>query len=177
MSTATMTAVHPFEQSGNGKAPFRYVGIVHQEIAYGEAVVGSVGGCLMTTKPGGTCDYCGQYILNMFRVESADGNRFKVGCDCIAKVDETAPVRNVSQMRADIKRMKAERDLARIIQARANMEHAHSLKSQPHPTAFMASNGKTLHDYAGWLFTNGGTAGKLRAARMVEASISARVED
>ena len=81
MTTATeTTSIHPFEAAGLGKAPFRYVGTAVQEIGVdGRRVLGHVGGATVTTKPGGTCAYCGTYIVNMFDIESADGNRFTAG--------------------------------------------------------------------------------------------------
>ena len=72
-------AAHKFESAGLGKAPFRFIGYEHKTYqAHPSAPV----------QVGGSCDYCGQGISNMYHVKSADGNRFKVGSDCIAKVDD-----------------------------------------------------------------------------------------
>lgn len=167
------TKIHPFEKAGLGKAPFRYVGVVAQEISHGQRVIGSVGGCAVTTKAGGTCAYCHKYILNMFNVESSDGKIFHVGCDCICKVDaKLAPL-----VEKDAKKLKADREQARITAAKAALPEAHVLKSQPHPNPYHASNGKTLWHYVEWLFANGGKSGQLRAARMVELAIAPRVEE
>lgn len=166
----TQTTIHPFESRGLGKAPFRYVGIQHQEISYGQRVIGSAGGVPITTKPGGTCAYCHAYIVNMFNVESADGQRFHVGCDCIRKVDGAL----AKLVDADVKKDKAAREAARIQQAKDALPHAELLKGQPHPIAYHAADGKSLWHYAGWLLQNGGKSGQLRAARMIEAAISPR---
>jgi len=163
------TAMHPFERAGLGKAPFRYVGIEAQEISHGERVIGSVGGCQVTTQPGGTCAYCGHYIVNMFMVESAEGRRFHVGCDCIRKVNDSGLV---EACKADQKKAKTERALARIAAAKAALADAHRLQNTPHPTPYHAEQGKTRADYAVWLFANGGVSGQLRAARMVEAAMA-----
>lgn len=168
MCQATSAAIHPFEKAGLGKAPFRYVGMVDQEISYGQRVIGSVGGIPIMTKPGGTCDYCGQYIVNMFNVVSADGHKFHVGCDCIHKVD----ARLEQAIKPDLKKMKAARDKARIEQARADLPNAHLLRNDPHPSPYHAEQGKRLWHYCEWLLKNGGTSGKLRAARMIEAAIA-----
>lgn len=162
------TMIHPFEQRGLGKAPFRYVGVEFQEISYGQRVIGSVGGVAVTTKPGGTCAYCGQYIVNMFNVESADGERFHVGCDCIRKVDGKL----AKLVDADVKKLKQQREDARIADARAALADAHGLRSQRHPIVWQANEGKTAWDYAAWLFQNAGKSGQLRAARMVELAIA-----
>jgi|ERR1700738_1102613 len=167
------TAIHPFEKAGLGKAPFRYVGVEAQEMSQGRRVLGSVGGCEVSTTPGGTCAYCSHYILNMFIVESADGNRFHVGCDCILKVDAKLGV----EVSKDVKKLKKDREIARIKNAMENLPQAYSLKSQPHPNAYHAEQGKTLWHYVEWLFKNCGKSGQLRAARMVELAIAPAVEE
>ena len=171
------TAMHPFERSGNGKAPFRYVGMIHQEISYGERVIGSVGGIAVTTKPGGTCDHCGTYIVAMFAVESSDGKRFKVGCDCILKVDAVAPIRNAAKFAADRKAAKLWNEQSRIAAAVAALAtDPWGLTSKPHPIAWRAAHGDTMADWCRWMFANSGHAGKIRTARVVEAA-TARAAD
>lgn len=172
MAVAT-TYIHPFEKAGLGKAPFRYVSMIAQEIRNGERVIGSVGGCEITTKPGGTCDYCGTYIVNMFKVRSSDDQEFKVGCDCIYKVD----TKLTRAIEPDIKKAKLARENARIAEAIGNLPHAHSLHSQPHPTKYMADQGKTLWHYCQFLLTRGGQSGKLSGARMVERAIANHIDE
>jgi hypothetical protein len=174
MNMTTATQMHSFEKAGLGLSPFRYVGMEHQEIEYGQRVIGSVGGCSITTKPGGTCAYCGQYIVNMFQVESADGKRFHVGCDCIEKVGDAGLIKLVA---ADLKKLKAQREADRIVRAKSALPKAYGLTNQPHPNGYMAEQGKTLRDYCEWLMTHSGTAGKLRAARMIEAAIASIAEE
>ena len=145
-------AIHPFERSGLGKAPFRYLGILHQEINYGEAVIGSVGGIPITTHAGGTCDHCGHAIIDMFRVQSVDGKIFKVGCDCINKVD----TKLAAVIKSDAKKAKEAREDARIAAAKAALPIAYALTSQPHPTAWRAQQGDTMGDYCKWMFQNAG---------------------
>ena len=99
----------------------------------------------------------------MFVVESADGQRFHVGCDCIRKVDDQGGmIRDAGKFADDVKRMKKDREAARIAEAKANLPQAHALRNQPHPNAWHASEGKTLAHYCEWLFANSGTAGRLR---------------
>ena len=138
------TTIHPFEKAGLGKAPFRYIGIEAQEMQYGQRVIGSVGGMTVTTQAGGTCAYCGHYILNMFNVESADGQRFHVGCDCIHKINDAGLIRATQ---VDQKTLKAAREDARIATAKAALPAAHALRSQPHPNPYHAGQGRTPADY------------------------------
>jgi len=95
---ATVRA-HRWELSGLGRAPFRYLGMYENRYDMG-------GG---HSKPGGTCNYCGQGILYCFKVESADGKRFVVGCDCIAHCHDPAEKIVVQAKRAlkEYKRAKA----------------------------------------------------------------------
>lgn len=170
--TAT-TTIHCFEEAGLGKAPFRYVGIVDQNIAYGERVIGNVGGCALTTKPGGTCDYCGTYIVNMFRVESADGKTFKVGCECIRKTGDDGLIRRVND---DVRKMeRARRQAKKVAKIAADKEYCNmamlynlgTLSGLPHPTPYRAAQGESLACWARWMFDNGHystLASTLRAA-------------
>jgi hypothetical protein len=68
--------VHPFERAGLGLAPFRFVGVTENMIRHPDG----------TCQPGGTCDYCANGIRWECHVLSADGKRFKVGCDCIGRL-------------------------------------------------------------------------------------------
>jgi hypothetical protein len=42
-------------------------------------------GILLSTKPGGTCAYCGRAIRVLCHIESSDGRKFHVGSDCVEK--------------------------------------------------------------------------------------------
>ena len=163
----TQATIHPFEKSGLGKAPFRYIGMVAQDIQYGQRVVGSIGGIEITTNPGGTCDHCGHAILNMFRVQSSDGKTFKVGCDCIRKVDPKLSI----AISSDMKSYRDARDVARIERAKTHLDDL-ALTSQPHPNAYRASQGETLSDYCLWMFSNAGSTGKITVCRIIEKEIS-----
>ena len=72
-ATATTDApeirMHAWEEAGLGQAPF--------EFAYVTQNAGSRA----------SCDYCGTAITYEFWINSHDGRRFKVGCDCVAKVE------------------------------------------------------------------------------------------
>ncbi len=164
--------VHPWERDGLGKAPFKLLGEVHQDVTGdGMRVIGSVGGCRIETKPGGTCAVCGQYILAMFNIESADGNRFHVGSDCVTKVGTASPklVAKVKKIvAAKAKARKDARELYLIAVARVALPHVRpSLAALPHPSALLAGRGATLADYVEYLSQFGGRTGKVKAARLI----------
>ena len=154
VTTMNTQTIHCFEDAGLGKAPFAYAGMVDQNISYGQAVIGNIGGCAVTTKPGGTCDYCGTYIVNMFRVTSADGKAFKVGCECIKKTGDEGLIRKVEDAVRKMNRNRREEKKAAALRADQQLcETAQIglLSSKPHPNAYRASQGETLADWARWM--------------------------
>jgi hypothetical protein len=110
----------------------------------------------------------------MFNVESSDGHRFHVGCDCIRKVGGAVLV---AATKSDAKKAKEAREKARIDEAKAALPTAWELGSKPHPTLWRAQQGETMADWCRWMFVNAGRSGKLNAARVVEQAIAVRVEE
>ncbi len=163
-----------FERSGLGKAPFRFVGMIHQDIAYGEAVIsrGEKGGGMITTKPGGTCDHCGAYIVNMFQIESSDGKRFKVGSDCVLKTGDAGLKKIVQAKVSELNKARtAARNAEKIETLRIQLADASiraKLREFPHPYGF---KGMTLLSFADYMFLRGGISGKVKAAKKVAEAI------
>lgn len=87
--------MHPFEKAGLGKAPFRCVGVYKN--AY-QACPGA------PVQAGGSCDFCGTGIMYEYKILSADGKGFKVGCDCVARTGGEGQVTGVRQERLKIAR-------------------------------------------------------------------------
>jgi len=88
--------IHKFELAGLGKAPFRCVGMAqipsaslaeHNPEGYNNMMkmVPSAYRC-------GTCSYCGQAIMHCYLIDSADGNKFSVGCECVRKTGDAGLV-------------------------------------------------------------------------------------
>ena len=151
--------VHPFEESGFGKAPFRFDGVTRNWFTAGPGDPG---------KPGGSCDYCGTGIAFEFWVKSADGRRFKVGCDCIAKLSRANNVAfsgDTLARDADIARRRMERErrehlaMAKRQAAAEQFASWYSVSRQsaacslPHP----AIKGLTLAHYIKWMSDHGYT--------------------
>jgi hypothetical protein len=177
MSNATevkTVEIHPFQKAGLGLAPFRYIGVKHQDISYGQAVIGHIGGVPITTKPGGTCDACGTYIVDMYRIRSADGRESVVGCDCIKKVGYK--VESLPKLKADLKKAaKAKRAVAkgkeevRIEAARDAFQSAPAMfTDKPHPTKFRAEQGASFRDYVEWMLIHAGHSGRFSMAKLIE---------
>lgn len=96
--------MHPFERAKLGKAPFRCTGVGQN---WYSAAPGH-------KQPGGSCDYCGTGIAYEYYITSADGLKFKVGCDCVWKTyggdkkQADAEVQGFRKARAELTRTKRE---------------------------------------------------------------------
>ena len=108
--------MHPFEKSGLGKAPFRFLRAVslpspsmaeHNPTAYNNEMRFAVGAGAR-----GTCDHCGTAITHNFICASSDGREFAVGSDCVFKVgakDLEAPIRKArTEIETKARRAKAD---------------------------------------------------------------------
>jgi len=157
METGTGTVIHVFEKAGLGKAPFRFVGM-HKEVYC--ACPGA------PVQPGSSCDYCGQGIMFVCTIQSADGRRFKVGCDCVHKTGDAGLRKVVDAAKAKVDReARHARDAARIEEALALLPTVEAkLAAQPHPRGFA---GLTKLDWAHWMLKNAGTTGKLQVAKAI----------
>lgn len=80
----TEIGMHVFERAGLGKAPFKCVGF---HVSKYQACQGA------PVQPGSSCDYCGTGIMYVCEIKSADGNRFKVGTDCVYKTGDGGLIR------------------------------------------------------------------------------------
>lgn len=162
--------VHAFEQRGLGKAPFVFVGVVDQQIKYGQRVIGNVGSCEVTTKPGGTCAYCGTYIVDMYNIRSADGNTFHVGSECVMKTGDRGLKERVQVAAKKLARDKRHaREQALLADGlRMMTERAGELATKPHPKGW---EGQTLLDWCQWMWQHAGVTGKLAVKRAMEAAL------
>jgi len=169
----TTLDIHPWEKAGLGVAPFRFVGM-------SEKVYVAAPGC--PEQPAGTCDYCGNGIRYVYHVESADGRRFGVGCDCIRKLDReclvnatdferqvAAQKRKLRQAQTAARRAKDEARIAAafaLIDSRPDIQQAFA--ARPHPFEAMAKEGQTFADYVDWMRRMAGVSGGLKIAREIE---------
>lgn len=161
---------HVFEAAGLGKAPFRFVAI---ERRVGPWQVGPNTYVGAPGQPVGTCQYCGQSIAECCIIRSADGRTFTVGNECVRKTGDAGLVNLAKREHNRVQReRKAASDERRIEAAKAKLQEAEqALKAEPHPYEWLAKQGKTAFDFVQFLLANGGTSGKLRAARLVEKAV------
>ena len=175
--------MHPFEKAGFGKAPYRCTGVTENRF-----VMPGFG-----WKPGGSCCYCGTGILYEYHVESSDGCKFHVGCDCAEKIglqDVIRPVRLElarKKREAGAKRRREERAAAwaaekakrvgesRVIWESANDALAEYLKAYQGDNRFLHSMKAALAEWGS--LTEGMTAAAQRTmdaehARIAQAASS-----
>lgn len=184
MENTTQTeapAAHPFTLAGLGQAPFRFVGMVKQDLLYGEAIINRAEyqktGIAITTKAGGSCAYCGTYILNMFQIQSADGKLFHVGSDCVEKTCGPKLVASVKRMVSKLTSEKrAAREIVKISEGEAFLARADVaafMASTPSPAEWRAKLGDTLANYVAFAWSRSGVAGKLRQVSLVRSAFEA----
>lgn len=158
------SAIHPFERAGLGKGPFRCTGSYESKY---QACHGA------PIQPGTSCDYCGQGIMTAFKIRSADGKQFKVGCDCVAKTYRECAKTDM------------ERDARKVVDAVNRIKTAAANKRKDEVIAealatFEANRealaGMTLCDGRSdrnalerleWMFANAGRTGKIKAAKQM----------
>jgi hypothetical protein len=107
--------VHPFEMSGLGLAPFRFVGIWTQPTINEESSNIEAYNIDMKNRPECCqfmCDHCGTAIMVHCIIENSAGKRYAVGQDCIRKNDAEGCADEaliaVKQRERDIRREKRE---------------------------------------------------------------------
>lgn len=98
--TAETPWVHPWERAGLGTGPFRCIGY---ERSVFQAVPGDPN---CPIKPGSACDYCGQGIMHVYVIQGADKRTFKVGIDCVLRVQDTAA--SVAAWKAELRAIRNE---------------------------------------------------------------------
>lgn len=175
MSTAQTTAIHPFERSGLGRAPFILVGMV-------EKVYQACQGAPM--QPAGTCDHCGTGIRYVFLIRSKDGKETGVGSDCVRKLDraDNALIDEVERKLRVLKRDKArerreaeeekvnERTRQALTLLDSSPEIQARLAAKPHPAI---KDRLTLLDYVEYMRRHAGTFGKRKLASIIEENRAA----
>lgn len=158
--------MHAFEVAGLGKAPFRFVGADEKFITYPDG----------STQAAGSCDYCGTGIRLQCYVQSADGKRFKVGCNCIEKVGDTGLLKAYKTSptyRAKQSALRANRAAAVRVELLAKRDAmAPILSANPHPRGFTdRETGKPMTelDYVNWMIDHCGTAGSKALLKWLQA--------
>lgn len=168
--------VHPFEKAGLGLAPFRFVGMAQQDRRYGEVILNRAEyektGIALTTKPGGTCAYCGTAIVNMYDIVSSDGKKFHVGCECVNKTGDTKLVKAVN---VQIQRNnKAKRD-QKAAEVKAELQAILKDLEKRHTLMGVQLQRGNLLERAEWFFVCAGATGRAKVLKEVKEALKNHV--
>ncbi len=106
----TIQKIHVFELAGLGQAPFKCVGMYAIPSAgLAEKNPDAYNAALREMPTGyrcGTCNYCGHPIMNNYLINSADGKKFAVGCECVFKTGDTGLTTEAREIAKKIAREK-----------------------------------------------------------------------
>ena len=173
-TTEAAASVHPFERAKLGQAPFRCVG--YESTADREAANShrrAHGQTYTTNMCGGTCEYCGTAIWDVYIIESADGRRFKVGSDCVTKTGQKALIARVKR-KVDAKKRaaKAAKIAAELKAYLADETTRAILAAVEYSPAGPAHPAQTLLERAEWMSRYAGAAGRARAVKSIKSALA-----
>lgn len=127
---AAQEYIHPFTDTGLGRAPFRFIGVWSYPSQSLLEANPSAYNSEMAQKPDcvhGTCDHCGMPLTHFFMIQNADGKRYSVGSSCIHKAGDgklvTAAKAAERQRQRKVRQAKAaEKRKAQRIEAERKLE-------------------------------------------------------
>lgn len=176
--------IHPFERAGLGKAPFRYVGMVAQDMCHGERILNreefQATGVALTTKPGGTCAYCGTYIVNMYNIRSADGRVFHVGSDCVEKTADRKLVEAVKLEKRRTARENRKTKAAAVDAELRTLMTDEKVRAklatvlQPNAKPWQSVPEHSLLNWTGFMFQISGATGRAKVLKAVKAALDGK---
>lgn len=159
------TVEHPF--SHLGQAPYRFLGLETMEDREARNQdLCNAGEVYTTNMCGGSCDHCGHEIWNVCCFISADGKRFKVGCDCAEKaLDGTARKAVVTAAKKHQSKVRRNRAVRNYLADKATVESllpSLALVASPNrPT-------ETAADWARWMLQHAGHAGMAKCRKVAQ---------
>ena len=167
---AAEVGLHVFERAGLGKYPFRWLGA--RETVW-QAYPGA------PKQAGTTCDYCGQGIMTACDLQSADGKRFKVGCDCVMrsgdagllKAYKASPsLRKLNRAKAAAKAARVEAEWNALMADAGNRAKLDAVKLPP---PWQGGPERTLLSSLEWTWSRCGAAGRARYLKTLKAKLAA----
>lgn len=154
-----------FERAGMGLAPFTLRGVEEKVyVAYPGA----------TPQAGGTCDFCGTGIRYVFHIQSADGKKWGVGCECVRHTQDAGLIRRATseQRNIDRKNRHAREDKKIAEMKEWFYAHAEQAKAVPSLNSRRAEeHGETLFDCVEWFLKNAGRSGSIDILKLAKKKI------
>lgn len=169
---------HPFEKTGCGKAPFKFIGCFEDRGPHKKVVNGVTFETGSPGQPMGSCKHCGTGIAICCVIQDAEGKRFTVGSSCVEKTDDPKLVRefkNSPERRAIQAKIRQERDEKKLQELDLLVqENSELFQSLPHSRGFInRDTGKplTFADEVSWMLSNCGVSGKIRLLKQIKKAI------
>lgn len=122
--TQANDSIHKFEIAGMGKAPFKVVGFYKiPSLSLAEHNPNAYNNQLSAMPQGfgiGSCAFCGIGLVNNYLIESADGKKSAVGCDCVGKAGDAGLTSKIKEMQRQARR--EAREIAREAKYQAQLD-------------------------------------------------------
>lgn len=162
--------MHPFEKEKLGKPPYRVTGV---EVKVGPIRQVQPNGLVLEIgapgQPMGCCQYCSTGIKYCYWIESADGNTFYTGSECVLKAAkegrDNALKQQVNRMLTAEKNEKADQ---RIEAAQQAIVEDQELRDRLEAVEVNGHFKQSQLQQINWFMKNAGRAGKLKMARIIE---------
>jgi hypothetical protein len=161
------TMKHDLELHGLGKPPYRFIG--HEQTLF-QAAPGE------PVKAGASCERCWQPIRDAYWIESSDGKRSKLGCECINRAGDKKLIdvvkREANRVKAARAYDRAEERMAPVFGRLLLMQGLRdALEARPHPHGFTdreTGAPLTALDYVEWMLAHSGQKGRKQVAKFIQ---------
>lgn len=163
--------MHVFERAGLGNAPFKVVGSYEMKW---QACPGA------PIQPGGSCDYCGQGIMYAVAIRSADGQKFKVGSDCVHKTGDAGLIKQFKS-HPDVRKRNRDKAAAKDVQVQAEWAaimadaKAKSVLAAHRIPAWAPGKYRPWLEYAENAWRTSGMAGRARVLKTAKKILAGEV--
>jgi hypothetical protein len=158
--------MHVFESAGLGVAPFRFVRIEIRRFSPAQGA---------PSRPGSSCQYCGEPISECCIIKDASGREFRVGNVCVGKTGDLGLIdpikKEVNRLRREARRARVAEMTSQAIQRLTDEDTATELRAYPHPNQHFANEGRTLYDWANWMLQFASDKGRTEAAKVVLSTL------
>ncbi len=175
--TTPALSAHPFAHLGPAPYRFTSASCTEDRLLMLAMTSESVLAGRQDANVSGSCDHCGMCIHDFYHFKASNGTVFKVGSVCYEKglIDEQtyADRKALAQAKAAKTKMATKkrhsREAAKISEAleffKANQD---AMDAAPHPRF----SGKSLNDYASWMWERCGTVGKIKLYKTVREALA-----
>lgn len=99
--------IYKLDELGLGKGPYKVVGFYQIPSPFLAEQNPSAYDAALRSMPNGigigSCAICGTGLTNNFIIESSDGKKFPVGCDCLLKINDIQLITEMKKIQKEVK--------------------------------------------------------------------------